>query len=416
MTMKQIQQTSRTQLTVPYFRPSLGAAESKAVTEVLNSGWLTSGKVVRQFERRFAEYLDVPEAVAVNSCTAALHLALEAAGVKRGDLVLAPTMTFAATAEVVRYFGARPVLVDSDPTTLCLDPDAVADTIERLRRRGHLKAMIPVHYGGQLADMIRLRQIANRNGLQVVEDAAHALPAYLRNGPKDNWRMVGSTSGLTCFSFYANKCITTGEGGMVAVHDPAKAERIRMMSLHGLSKSAWNRFEKRGSWYYEIVAAGFKYNLTDVAAAIGVQQLEKATEFWRARRRVARAYAERLAPLADLLELPRELPDRRSSWHLYPVRLRLDALSRSRDEIIEMLREVGITCSVHWMPLHLHPYYRRRYGYAPSEFPVASREWLRLISLPIYPSMKESEIDYVTENLGEILTANARRLFAVAGA
>ncbi len=416
ITKKPANRAKRHPMTVPFFRPGIGEEEQKAVAGVLASGWLTTGSVVRRFERRFATYLDVPEVVALNSCTAALHLALEAAGVRRGDLVLVPSMTFAATAEVVRYLGARPVLVDSDPETLCIDPNAVEDTVTRLRRRGHLKAVIPVHYGGQMADMTRLREVAERHGLRIVEDAAHTLPAYLREGAGDEWRMVGNTSGLTCFSLYANKCITTGEGGMVAVHEAEEAERIRLMSLHGLSAAPADLREKLGSWCYEIVAPGYKYNLTDVAAAIGLCQLEKADEFWRGRRRVARAYQERLAGFGDLLEPPRELPDRRSSWHLYPIRLRLEALSVGRDLVIKALRERGVACSVHWMPLHLHSYYRRRYGYGETDCPVAGREWRRLISLPIYPSMTEDEIDYVTENLWQILTANRRVFSAMAGA
>jgi perosamine synthetase len=299
--------------------------------------------------------------------------------------------------------------------TLCVSPDEVDAAAQRHSGSGRLKAMIPMHYGGQMADMPRLSKTASRHGLKVIEDAAHALPAYLREQPDGRWQMVGSTSAFTCFSFYANKCITSAEGGMVAVHDPEMAERIRMMSLHGLSRSAWNRFENGNSWHYQIVEAGFKYNLTDLAAAIGVAQLRKAGEFWRRRRSVARAYGERLAAYDEFIELPRELPDRQSSWHLYPIRLRLEALAVDRAQVIGRLQERGITCSVHWMPLHLHPYYERRYGYQPADCPAASREWLRLISLPIYPSMTDEEIDFVCEALGAVLEQNARLQCAMAG-
>ncbi len=394
-------------MTIPFFRPEIGPEEKSAVMSVLDSGWLTTGRAVQDFEKRFAAYLGVPHAVAVNSCTAALHLALEAAGIGRDDLVLVPAMTFAATAEVVRYFGARPVLVDCEPRTLCVDPRAMEAAAEKWSRTGRLKAMIPMHYGGQMADMPAMNAIARRYGLQVIEDAAHALPAYLRESADGPWIPVGQTAPVTCFSFYANKCITTGEGGMLVTQDPAIAERARMMSLHGLSKNAWSRFEARGSWYYEIVEAGFKYNLTDVAAAIGIAQLEKADDFWRRRRRVAAGYAERLARYAEFVECPVEIDGRQSSWHLYPIRLRLERLTIDRGVFIEELKQRGITCSVHWMPLHLHPYYRQNSGYRPEEFPVASAVWERLVSLPIFPQMTESEMDHVADAIGAAVGTHA---------
>jgi dTDP-4-amino-4,6-dideoxygalactose transaminase len=392
---------------VPFFRPTIGAREKAAVTAVLSSGWLTTGRVVQKFEARFAEYLGVRCAVAVNSCTAALHLALEAAGVRAGSIVLVPTMTFAATAEVVRYLSARPVLVDCDPITLCVDPEAMKAAAEQWAGCGRLKAMIPMHYGGQMADMDRLNLIANKYGMVVVEDAAHAFPAYIRKERAD-WRSVGTTSSLTCFSFYANKCITTGEGGMVTVHDPTMAERIRMMSLHGLSKSAWSRFEAHSSWYYEIIAPGFKYNMTDIAAALGLIQLDRVELFYRKRRRIAEVYTGVLATFADFLDLPVELKGRRSAWHLYPIRLRLENLTIDRARFIQELQARGVHCSVHWMPLHLHPYYCHKYGYRPRDAPIASREWARLVSLPIFPDMKVREIEHVCNSIAAVLNASAR--------
>ncbi len=394
-------------MNIPYFRPSIGEEEKRLVDAVLTSGWLTTGQYARRFEEAFASYLGAPQAVAVNSCTAALHLALEASGIGPGDLVLVPTMTFAATAAAVRFLGGRPVLVDCDPVTMNMDPEAAEQTAELWSRYGNLRGIIPVHYGGQMADMDRLGSLARRWDLAVVEDAAHACPAYTRPGPASPWQPVGATSPLACFSFYANKCITTGEGGMVTVQNPDTAERIRRMSLHGLSKSAWRRFEAKVPWHYEILDAGFKYNLTDLAAAIGLAQLEKAGRMWQDRRRVARLYAERLAAYQEFLELPVELPDRQSSWHLYPIRLRLESLDIDRNAFIAALGERGITCSVHWMPLHLHPAYREAYGYRLGDFPVASSLWPRLVSLPMFPSMTEAEVDYVCDSIGALVGRQA---------
>jgi dTDP-4-amino-4,6-dideoxygalactose transaminase len=395
-------------MNVPYFRPSLDEREKERVNAVLDSGWLTSGKAVREFEAKFAEYLGVPHAVAVNSCTAALHLSLEALGVGPGDAVLVPTMTFAATAAVVRHLGARPVLVDCDRDTLCVNPSAMRQTLDAWRSDAVIKAVIPVHYGGYMADMDQISEIAAYAGLTVIEDAAHTLPASYRNASGD-WRSVGTTSPLTCFSFYANKCITTGEGGMVVSTDAELADRTRTMSLHGLSKSAWSRFESKGSWYYEVVAPGFKYNLTDLAAAIGIAQLEKADLFCKQRTRVAAMYTERLAAYSEFIETPQAAEDRMPSWHIYGIRLVLDELAIDRAQFIEHLKERGIVTTVHWMPLHLHPYYRKTYGYRASDFPVASREWQRLISLPIFPSMTEAEVDHVCASIGEVIEANRRR-------
>ena len=394
-------------MNVPYFRPSIDDREKERVNAVLESGWLTSGKNVKEFEAKFAEYVGAPHAVAVNSCTAALHLALEAVGVCVGDAVLVPAMTFAATAAVVRHLGARPVLVDCDADSLTMDPDALESAIETWRSDATLKAVIPMHYGGRMADMDRVTAIGQAAGLSVIEDAAHALPSSYRDA-SGAWRGAGAVSPLTCFSFYANKCITTGEGGMITSTDQELADRVRTMSLHGLSKSAWSRFESKGSWYYEIVEPGFKYNLTDVAAAIGLAQLEKSDRFCEQRTRVAAMYSEKLAQYGDFLETPRDPEDRKSSWHIYAIRLHLNQLSIDRAQFMEQLKERGIVCTVHWMPLHLHPYYRRTYGYRAGDFPVASQEWLRMISLPIFPGMTDAEHDYVCNSIGEILQANRR--------
>ena len=395
-------------MTIPFFKPSIGAEEKELVMQVLDSGWLTTGKHCKRFEEEFAGYVGAKYAVALNSCTAALHLALDAVGVQNGDSVLVPTHTFAATAEVVRYFGARPVLVDCDPDTLCMDPEKLDATAAAWTQTGTLKAMIPMHFGGQMADCDRMKAIADKYGIALIEDAAHTLPAYYRSDAKSAWRPVGTTAPITCFSFYANKCITTGEGGMVTTDDEKLAERMRMMSLHGLSKNAWSRFEAKGSWYYEIVEAGYKYNLTDVAAAVGLGQLHRANELWAERRRLAARYHELLQPMAEFVRVHPELENRQSSWHLYPLKLNLEAMSIDRAQFIDELKARGITCSVHWMPLHLHPYYVKNYGYKPEDFPVASAVWPRLVSIPLYPGMTDEQQVYVAEAVGAVARAHKR--------
>lgn len=392
---------------VPFFRPSVGEEEIAAVTEVLRSGWLTTGPRARDFEARFAEYIGVRYAVALNSATAALHLAVAALGVRRGDVVLVPTMTFAATSEVVRYLDAIPLLVDVDADSGCLSPAAVARTLEALevgravpglpRREGpvSVKAIAPVHYAGQVADMEPLLELGRRYGVPLLEDAAHTLPARYRG------RMAGTFGKAAAFSFYANKCITTGEGGMLVTDDEELATHARRLSLHGLSHDPWKRFDAGGSWYYEIVEAGFKYNLTDVAAALGIVQLSRANELHRRRAVVAARYQAGLAGVPGI-HVPQELPDREHSWHLFAIQLEPGRWRLDRAAVIRALAERGITCSVHWMPLHLHPYYRDGFGYEPGDFPVAQAMWPGLISLPIFPDMEPEAVDYVVESLAAL--------------
>lgn len=393
---------------VPFFRPAIGEAEIEEVVRCLRSGWLTTGPVTREFEAEFAAAVGARHAVALNSCTAALHLALEAIGVVRGDLVLVPTMTFAATAEVVRYFDAVPVFVDCDRRTQCIDVAATAMTLARLAAGepvaglappyGRVRAIIPMHFAGQMADVDGLRALATAHGLALIEDAAHTLPAYTRADAGAPWRAVGTTADITCFSFYANKCITTGEGGMAVTDDPAHAERMRLMSLHGMSKDAWKRYTSAGSWYYEVVAPGFKYNLTDIASAIGRVQLRRAEELWRARRELAGWYHEALAGVPGV-ERPGEEPNRRHAWHLYSIRLDLSVWTQGRAEVIEGLKARGIGTSVHWQPLHMQPYYRQTYGLTDAAFPVATALWPTLISLPLFPGMTRDDVEAVAEAL-----------------
>lgn len=399
---------------VPFFRPNLGEQEISEVANCLRSGWLTTGGLTKKFEEEFAAYVGAKYAVALNSCTAALHLALEAIGLVRDDLVLVPTMTFAATAEVVRYFDAIPVFVDCDPVTQCIDPVAVEQTLQKLdagypvpgvpATHGPVRALIPMHYGGQMADVDALAVIASKHGIRVIEDAAHTLPAATR-AADGRWRRVGTTAEITCFSFYANKCITTGEGGMAVTDDATIADRIRLMSLHGMSKDAWNRYTAAGSWYYEVVAPGFKYNLTDIASAIGRVQLMRAEELWAARRKLAGRYHELLSTVAGI-EVPTELADRQHSWHLYSIRLDLHVWRRGRNAFMDGLKERGIGASVHWMPLHMQPYYRAAYGLCDDDFPTASALWPRLATLPLFPGMTDREQDEVVDAIRDMAKDN----------
>jgi dTDP-4-amino-4,6-dideoxygalactose transaminase len=403
---------------VPFFRPDLSEKEIEEVVATLRSGWLTSGPRVKRFEAEFAAAVGASHAIAVNSCTAALHLAVEALKLKAGQAVLVPTMTFAATAEVIRYLNAVPILVDCEPETLNISLEDAANKLDETRR-GRLQAqipaettavgMIPVHVGGFMIDMDALRSFAKTAGLWTVEDAAHAFPASWRAGETQPWQRCGEgTSAVSCFSFYANKTMTTGEGGMAVTDDPALADRIRMMSLHGLSVDAWERYSGGSSWDYRIVAPGFKYNLTDIAAALGLTQLARADEMRQKREQVARRYLRELADIEEF-ELPSDDSNRVHSWHLFPIKLRLDSLAIDRNQFLSELKGRGVGCSVHWRPLHLHPYYQEVFGWRPSDFPVATGMWERLISLPIFPNMKDEEVDFVVRTLRELCASHRKR-------
>jgi dTDP-4-amino-4,6-dideoxygalactose transaminase len=368
---------------VPFHRAPVGEEEALAVCEVIRSGWMTMGPKTFEFEKAFASYVRASHAIAVSTGTAALHLALEAAGIREGDEVLLPTTTFTATAEAVTYLGARPVLVDIDPVTMNLDP---VDGARRITPR--TKAMIPVHLGGQPCDMEEIQTIARRHSLRIIEDAAHALPSEYRG------KRIGQISEFTCFSFYATKTLTTGEGGMVTTENPIAAERIRLMRLHGIERDAWKRYRGDGSWRYEVLEAGFKYNLTDFQSAIGLVQLAKCDAMRRARQKIALRYTAAFSSREELW-VPEIRPERSTSWHLYILRLRLDRLRVDRDAFIRALKEGGVTCSVHFIPLHLHPYYQRAYGYKAGDFPQAEQQYGSCLSLPIFPGMTEQEIEHV---------------------
>jgi dTDP-4-amino-4,6-dideoxygalactose transaminase len=365
---------------VPFHRPSIGEDEIRSVVETLKSGWLTTGRKVKNFEEDFAKYMGCGHAIAVNSGTAALHLALDAIGINEGDEIIVPAMTFTATAEVVIYFRAIPVLVDCRRDTLNMDTDQIQRAITQ-----RTKAIIPVHFGGQPCAMDRILEIAKQHKLKVIEDAAHALPAAYHG------KKVGTIGDITCFSFYATKTITTGEGGMATTDNPEWANRMRVMSLHGISLDAWNRYTEKGSWYYEIIYPGYKYNLTDIAAALGSEQLKKCDQFYEARRRIAERYDKAFANLAEI-QVPVRMPEIQHAWHLYVIQLELERLRMNRREFIERLNKEGVGTSVHFIPLHLHPYYRDRFGYKPSDFPNASAVFERIVSLPIYPNMTEANV------------------------
>lgn len=370
---------------LPFALPDFDDSELAEITKVVRSGWVTTGPVVKQFEKEFAEFVGAKHAVALNSGTAAMHLALEAIGLKAGDEVITSTYTFAATAEVVRYFNAKPVLVDVNPATLNIDPNLIEAAITAKTR-----AILPVHISGQSADLDPIHEIARRRNLRVIEDAAHAFPA------RYNGRMIGADGDIACFSFYATKTITTAEGGMLTTNNADWAERCRIMSLHGISHDAWKRYTAEGSWYYEVVAPGYKYNLTDVAAAMGVAQLRKANRMLERRAEIARRYTEAFGRHPEL-ETPTVVPGIQHAWQLYILRLNLDRLKIDRARFIEELKARNIGASVHFIPLHLHPYYRETYGYRPEDFPLALREYRRALSLPIYSKMSDQDVDDVIE-------------------
>lgn len=375
---------------LPFHVPLIEQDDIHAVLEVLESRWLTTGPKAARFEEEFARFVGARHGVAVNSCTAALHVALEAIEIREEDEVIVPTLTFAATAEAVLYFKARPVLVDCEPDTFNMDPLLVERAITSRTR-----AIVPVHFAGHPCDMARLFLIARKYGLKVIEDAAHALPARYRG------KMVGTLGDMTCFSFYATKNITTGEGGMVTTENDAWADRMRIMRLHGISKDAWKRYSNEGTWKYEILAPGFKYNLTDMQAALGLTQLAKCQSMWTRRCELAQRYTDAFLSL-DAFEVPATRSDVQHAWHLYVLRVCPGVLSIHRDQLIEELKERGIGCSVHFIPLHTHPYYRNTWRYRRGDFPVAEDYFDRCISLPLYPAMSDDDQQRVIDAILDI--------------
>ena len=371
---------------IPYGKPCLGREEEEAVLAVLRSGWLTTGKVTHDFEERFAAFVGAESALAVNSATSGLHLALEALGVGPGDKVVTSPYTFVSTAAVARHLGAEVVFCDISREDYNLDPRKLEAV---LGREKGVKAVLPVHIGGNPCRMDEILAIAGRSGIPVVEDAAHAFPVKLDSG------YAGTLGDVGVYSFYANKTITTGEGGMVVARDPAVRKRMATMRSHGFDRDAWDRYTSpRASWYYDVVEAGYKYNLPDLLAAIGVAQLGKAERFLEERRAIAARYLEAFAPV-EALENPPVHPAH--SWHLFSLRVRPDLLRITRDEFIARLQERGIGTSVHFIPLHTMKYWSERYRLAPSDFPEALDKFSRSISLPIWQGMTDAQVGRVIE-------------------
>lgn len=378
---------------LPFALPDIGEEEINEVIDSLQSGWLTTGPKTRRFETMFADFIgEGVEAIAVNSATAGLHLALEAVGIGPGDEVITTPYTFTATAEVIRYLGAHPVFVDIEATTLNIDPAKIEQAITP-----RTKAIIPVHFGGRACEMDEIIDIAKRYKLRIIEDAAHSLPTIYRG------KLIGTlATDVTVFSFYATKTITTGEGGMVVTKDEAIVRRCRTMRLHGINRDVFDRYTStKPSWFYEVVATGFKYNLTDVAASIGIHQLKKAEEFARKRKTMAARYDGALAELP--LTLPQQPdPGDTHAWHLYVIRLG-DAAPVTRDKFIERMAEQGIGCSVHFIPLHIHPYWRETYRLQPGDYPAALKAYEQAVSLPLYTKMTDADQDRVIRAVKEIL-------------
>jgi dTDP-4-amino-4,6-dideoxygalactose transaminase len=381
---------------IPFHRPAIGADEEREVIDALRSGWITTGPKAKRFEQEFAAYVGARNALAVAHCTGALHLALFAIDIRPDDEIITTPFTFTATAEVMGYLGARPVFVDIDPATFNIDPNR----IESALTSGHhhrVKAIMPVHFAGHACDMDRIMAIARRHNLKVVEDAAHAVDSA-RQMDGRGMTKIGTTGDLTCFSFYATKNITSAEGGMITTEDDALAAKIAVASLHGMDRDAWKRYDSSGSWFYEIHDLGFKYNLSDVHAAIGLAQLRRSGELTARRRHIARLYNQAFNA-EPALETPYTEPGVEHAWHLYVLRLRSDRLSIGRNQFVEILRERGIGTSVHCIPLNTMDYYQKRYGYRTGDFPVAEDVYSRCFSLPIFPMMSDEDVAYVIETV-----------------
>lgn len=375
---------------IPFHKPYITDDEIAEVVDSLKSGWITMGPKTVRFEEEFGSYIGSKHSVAVNSCTAALHLALKAINLKPGDEVIIPTMTFTSTGEVVCYFGAKPILVDVEKETHNIDVSAIEKAITP-----KTKAIIPVHYAGQPCDMDEIKQIAGSCKLRVIEDAAHSLPAWYKG------RKIGTLGDITCFSFYATKTLATGEGGMAVTENDEWADKIRILRLHGISKDAWKRYSNEGSWFYEVIDAGYKYNMTDIQAGLGIAQLKKVELMWEMRKKIAQKYTKTFEPLEEIIT-PYIKPDRETAWHLYVIKLNIETLKIDRNKFIEELKQRGVSTSVHFIPLHKHPFYRNTFGYSSKEFPVAEWIYERIISLPIYPGMTDENVETVIEAVEDV--------------
>ena len=374
-------------MNIPFAPPYITEDEINVVIEVLKSGWLSMGYKTLEFENKFAKYIGSKHAVATNSCTSALFLSLKVLGIKKGDEVITTPFTFAATANVIVHCGAKPVFVDIEEETYNINADKIEEKIT-----DKTKAIIAVHYGGQPADMKKIMKIAREYDLKVIEDAAHAVGSEYEKGKK-----VGSFGNLTCFSFYATKPMTTGEGGMITLNSDDLNEELRILRLHGISRDAWKRYLEMDNWYYEVIEAGYKFNPTDISSAIGLEQLKKLDWMNERRKEIAEYYNEHLQGL-DII-CPRVDSNVKSSYHLYPIRL----INYDRNEFIKKMAQNGIGTSVHFIPLHLMPFYRKRYGYKRGDFPVTEKVFENIVSLPIYPQLTEKQLEFIVKSIKEII-------------
>jgi dTDP-4-amino-4,6-dideoxygalactose transaminase len=403
--------------TIPFAKPFIGKEEEEAVLTALRSGWLTTGKETLAFEKDFSEFLqnrdglDLPFCMAVNSATSGLHLAMEAVGIGKGDIVLIPSMTFTSTAEVVRYLGAEVVFVDVVKDGYHMDPAALEQTLRKLEKGAtpkgsrRAKAVVPVHYGGLPCDMDVIVPIARKYGLKIIEDAAHSFPSFIQDendSAKGRW--AGLSGDVGVFSFYATKTITTGEGGMVVTRDKAIADRVRIMRSHGIDRSVWDRYSNvKASWYYQVIEPGYKYNIPDILSALGRAQLRRAYDLLAMREKIAAVYDKAFHDDRHFLIPPTGNGDAR---HLYPLRLCPENLSLTRNEFAEKLQERGIGISVHFIPLHTMPYYKKRYSLEDNDLPETLKTFNRTISLPIWPGMTESQIDQVLTTVKSLVQSS----------
>ncbi len=405
---------------LPFSPPLIGEDEINEVVDTLRSDWITTGPKVKRFEQDFRQFIKAPDAFAVSSCTAAMHLSLLALGIGPGDAVITSPLTFCSGVHVIEHVGARPILCDVEPDTLNLDPDCIRLQIEKTRRNLGLrvKAIMPVHLYGHPCDRDAILKIAAEHHLAVIEDAAHALPAAYKGHAIGSLSANDSVPVLTCFSFYATKNLTTAEGGMLTGNQRLLNE-ARRWSLHGMNRDAWKRYDASGSWFYDVVCPGFKYNMTDIQAALGLHQLRRLPAVHARRRAIVEKY-QAAFQCCEGLELPVERDDVQHAWHLYVLRLDLDHARITRDEFINRMRGRNIGCSVHFIPIHLHQYYRDKYQYKPEDFPIALREYERMVSLPLSPRMTEEDtkdvIEAVTDILGQNRLANSDRPAEVASA
>ena len=380
---------------IPFHKPIFPSDLNYLLSESTESGWVTTGPKVKDFETQLGVYLNARYVVAVNSCTAALHLALASKGIRQGDQFIAPTYTFVASVEVGEYLGAEPILVDSDPNTFNLDLDKV-ENILSMDKGQKIKAIIPVHFAGQSVDKVRLNELAKKYNLFILEDGAHALETVSDIGK------IGNTNHGVAFSFYANKNITTGgEGGAFATNDKELADKVRKLSLHGMSKDGWKRFQTGGKWAYDVADLGYKYNMTDISASFGIEQLSHVNNWHQRRLHIISQYQKGMSGIKGLI-LPQHTSGKVHAWHLYVIRVIPGLWRLTRNELIEKINEKGIGISVHYIPVHMHSYYEKKYGFNPEDFPIAKQLSESVITLPLYPGMTEKQIEYVTSTINTL--------------